>query len=482
MMVLTMKTLRRRPATHHFLSLLVIGVVVLLSSFGYSQARSQRRPNREQPSNAQPDDYYGALGLRKGASHKEIKTAYRKLALKYHPDKVEEKDKEKSEDKFVKISQAYAVLGDEDKREVYDKYGKQGVDNLESGNDPRQFGSGGFGAGGFGAGGFPGGGARGGAGGFDPFSMFEEMFKGGGGGGGFGGSGGAGSAGGFGGGGSFGDMFSGGGGGGGGFGGGNPSKPSELFPKGESSVAKLGKPKFPNKASKKMWLVMFYGNDETESRQAAVAYENLAGKANLAYKVGAVDCLVSEREYRFCEEKGVTHDDLPKFAMVIEGELKMLEDIDSELMSPKDLHEACLEHFPKHLIHNVNNLPQMEERLLGNNNNKPAVFLLTDKYETSSMYYSLAYHFRKIFVFGESRAKNLKLAQFFKVKKYPTLVALVPAVLGEETYNDDFGIIKYNGEVNKDDIVTWLDEIAKKVLNASKAETSSQRRRKEGEL
>jgi curved DNA-binding protein CbpA len=440
-----------------------------LSSFGYSQARSQRRPNREQRSNAQPDDYYGALGLEKGASHKEIKAAYRKLALKYHPDKVEEKDKQQSEDIFVNVSQAYSVLGDENKREVYDKYGKNGLDAFEQGNDPRQFGSGGFGGGGFGgggfggggfgSGGFPGGGARGGAGGFDAFSMFEKMFAGGG--GGFGGPGGAGSA--------------------GGFGGGNPGKASELFRKGESSVAKLGKPKFPNKASKNMWLIMFYGNDETESREAAVAYEKLAGKANLAYKVGAVDCLMSEREYKFCEEKGVPHDDLPQFAMVIEGEVKMLEDIESEFMSLKDLHEACLEHFPKHLIHNVNNLPQMEERLLGNNK-KPAVFLLTDKYETSSMYYGLAYHFRKSFVFGESRAKNLKLAQFFKVKKYPSLVALVPAAMGEETYNDDFGIIKYNGEVNKDDIVTWLDEIAKKVRSASKAETSSQRRRKEGEL
>lgn len=66
-------------------------------------------------------DYYGALGISKSASQDEIKKAYRKQALKYHPDK-NQGDKE-AEQKFKEISEAYEVLSDEQKRRMYDQYG-----------------------------------------------------------------------------------------------------------------------------------------------------------------------------------------------------------------------------------------------------------------------------------------------------------------------------------------------------------------------
>ena len=86
-------------------------------------------------------DYYKYLGLNKKATDKEIKKAYRKRALKYHPDKVAEDEKEKAEEKFLKVSEAYAVLGDKEKRKVYDQYGKQGIDAMEKGWDPKQGGT-----------------------------------------------------------------------------------------------------------------------------------------------------------------------------------------------------------------------------------------------------------------------------------------------------------------------------------------------------
>lgn len=116
-------------------------------------------------------DYYDMLGVSKTADDKEIKKAYRKLAMKYHPDK-NPGDKE-AEEKFKEINEAYEVLSDAEKRNIYDQYGADAVN-----------GQGGFG----GAGGF--GGFGGGAGGFeDIFDVFGDIF-GGGSRGGFGGFGG----------------------------------------------------------------------------------------------------------------------------------------------------------------------------------------------------------------------------------------------------------------------------------------------------
>ncbi|MCP5506435.1 MAG: molecular chaperone DnaJ [Chlamydiales bacterium] len=66
-------------------------------------------------------DYYQVLGVPRDASQDEIKKAYRKLALKYHPDK--NKDNPDSEKKFKEVSEAYEVLSDEQKRQMYDQYG-----------------------------------------------------------------------------------------------------------------------------------------------------------------------------------------------------------------------------------------------------------------------------------------------------------------------------------------------------------------------
>lgn len=70
------------------------------------------------------EDYYKTLGIEKNASADDIKKAYRKLALKYHPDR-NPNDKKNAEEKFKKISEAYAVLSDAEKRQQYDNYGSE---------------------------------------------------------------------------------------------------------------------------------------------------------------------------------------------------------------------------------------------------------------------------------------------------------------------------------------------------------------------
>lgn len=78
-------------------------------------------------------DYYEVLGVDKKAAPAEIKKAYRKLALKYHPDK--NQGNKEAEEKFKQISEAYAVLSDQEKRQQYDTYGSEGFQQRYSQED-----------------------------------------------------------------------------------------------------------------------------------------------------------------------------------------------------------------------------------------------------------------------------------------------------------------------------------------------------------
>ncbi len=83
-------------------------------------------------------DYYQILGINKDANQEEIKKAYRKLALKYHPDANPDK-KEEAEKKFKEIGEAYAVLSDPEKRARYDQFGSADTSNFGAGFDFRNF-------------------------------------------------------------------------------------------------------------------------------------------------------------------------------------------------------------------------------------------------------------------------------------------------------------------------------------------------------
>src|SRR3989442_5239648 len=100
-------------------------------------------------------DYYEVLGLERNASEEEIKKTYRKLALKYHPDK--NPGDKAAEEKFKELGEAYEALSDPQKRAAYDQYGHAAF-------DPRARGPGAF---------------RGGGGFHDPFEIFREVFGGG---------------------------------------------------------------------------------------------------------------------------------------------------------------------------------------------------------------------------------------------------------------------------------------------------------------
>jgi len=77
-------------------------------------------------------DYYEVLGVTKTSSSDEIKNQYRKLALKFHPDRNQSKD---AGEHFKEISEAYAVLSDSEKKQTYDQHGHAGVDGRYSNDD-----------------------------------------------------------------------------------------------------------------------------------------------------------------------------------------------------------------------------------------------------------------------------------------------------------------------------------------------------------
>src|SRR5437868_7717159 len=91
---------------------------------------------------AKKRDYYEILGVNRDSSEEDIKKAYRKLAMKFHPDR--NPDAKDAEDKFKEAKEAYEILCEPDKRGAYDAYGHAGVNPQMGGAGPGQEGFGGF--------------------------------------------------------------------------------------------------------------------------------------------------------------------------------------------------------------------------------------------------------------------------------------------------------------------------------------------------
>ena len=396
----------RKKAVPWILQVLVF--VLLATCAGWTEAAKH--------DGAGSRDFYAILGVDKKADESTIKKAYRKLALKYHPDKNPDNQEEAAR-KFQDVGTAYEVLSDPEKRTVYDNYGEEGLQAQAAGQDPRtaHFGGNAGSAGGGQQFRFTG----------DPFKVFEQFF---GGGGGFGGGG-------------FGGMGGGFGGMGGGMGGHQGGPPQDLYPKG-SAVSRLRTGKFPDSTSKHMWLIEFYVPGCPHCRNLVQKWETLAENLRGIIKVGAVNC---EVDAQLCQQQGVRA--YPTIKLAVQD--KYLE-YEGE-RSPKQIKRWAYEHMPYEKIQNLLRGGSVDEFLAGpckSSPSKACVVLLTDKYETSPMYKSIAYQFRNKMAFGEVRGSNVQLAARFGVKKYPLLVVICNG--------DEHTATEFAGEHTSENIAQFL--------------------------
>ncbi|GAB4816305.1 hypothetical protein N2152v2_003351 [Parachlorella kessleri] len=372
--------------------------------------------------------YYDILGVAPDADDRQIQKAYRRQALRYHPDR--NPDKPDAEEKFKEVAHAYEVLTDPEKRRLYDQLGEDGLKG-----------------GGPGPGGGPGGGhfhfQHG-----DPFNIFETVFGGGGGGGGqrvrfqFGGGGGGmggGFPGGFGGmGGGFPGGFPGGGGGGRGRqgGGGGGSGQQGLFDD-DGNVQDLNDDTFPEgDGDGWVWLIKFYAPWCGHCRQLSPKWKKVGEALNGVVKVAAVNC---DEQKALCQQHQIRG--YPTIKAFRDGKLF---DYQGE-RTASAIRDWGLSLLPNH-VKKVGSQRQLDDFLKTCQPGSASaakwgvcVLLLTAKAQTSALYKSLASRYKGKIAFGEVQGSHQELSHVFGVTKYPTLLALC------------------NG--NKDAIIPFTDEM-----------------------
>ena len=388
------------------------------------------------------EDYYKILGVKRNASKQEIKRAFKKLSLKYHPDKNKDNPK-KAKEMFIKIANAYEVLSDDEKRKIYDQYGEEGVKANEQG---------------------------GGAGAHFNFEnmnfedIFSQFFGGGGGGGGpkftfnFGGGGNEGgrrgrSSGGFGG---FEDIFS-------GFGfGGNQGQQGRQQGRGRNAGNGMkNKNYFKNTkvitlkmknlslllSRKNIWFVYFYRQGDQNYEPYVKTMIEFGDKTQGLFNAGAVNCIEDEE---ICDEFDVAQ--TPLIVYFSESEK------DYNKYGGKLDFNSLFNFATKRMSYYVNDVKKDKlSEFFTKRAEKYHVLLFTSKKETPSMYKALSKFFINKLIFGEVMQSETELLQIFNIRKFPTLMVIID----EEKNKYDL----YNGKITYEDVKKYLNKYADKKRN-----------------
>ena len=430
---------------------LVFMVLVLILSHQTDCRVEGRRSNKNYKKNQQKKDYYKVLGVDRKSTEKEMKKKYRKLALKWHPDK-NPNNQEEATEKFAEISEAYEVLSDPEKRRIYDQVGEEGL-------------KGGGGAGGAGGPqpGSPGGGFNfnfggfnfgdsGGGGGFkrtDPFEFFRSNFGD--------------------------DSF--------GFGNGFKQQQQQqqqqqekkpIYTKADKVINLTGK-KFPDDGAHNLWLIQFYypGKEDT-SVQFKDAFVKLAGQLwSQGIKVGAVNC---DTEFKLCGQKKATRSPrrpsfLPVYALTAGDKLFYFddylrekgEDPTKETASVNSLYEFVSAIPSADMGADLFNLrAAAQAKALATSTSAHSQIKLvffTSRFDTPLLFKAVTFRVRDWATAAEVRGDNRALADLFHVRSMPALVMLCTSPEGSLVDSEHF-----NGNL-KDyrALAVWLDEFQSEI-------------------
>lgn len=360
------------------------------------------------------EDYYRILGVKRDASKAEIKKAFKKLSLKYHPDK-NKKNPEKAKEQFIKIANAYEVLSDDEKRKIYDKYGEEGLKNEAQGGGPGMHFN-------FGGGNFE-----------DIFSQF------------------------FGRGGGFRANFGGGQRRGGGnthfnFGGGHAGfheqheeeKEKDYFS--NTDVIEIKMDSLSKLYSRnEIWFVLFFKSNDKNFKEMLEIIKTLAEKTYGIFKVGAINC---KSEEEICDEFSVRTTSkiyyFPEDSNKEEEEYKGKKDWENIFKFGAKKMQSFVR------IVNADNYGDF----ITSFPTQHKVILFTAKSTTPPLLKALSKHFKGKLSFGEVRQSEKELFQRFKITKTPTIMVLT----NEENYQG----VAYTEELNRDNIQKFLNKYAYK--------------------
>eukprot|EP01112_Ceratiomyxa_fruticulosa_P008492 TRINITY_DN2200_c0_g1_i1.p1 TRINITY_DN2200_c0_g1~~TRINITY_DN2200_c0_g1_i1.p1 ORF type:complete len:543 (-),score=123.44 TRINITY_DN2200_c0_g1_i1:87-1715(-) len=345
-------------------------------------------------------DYYQVLGVKRDATDKQIRTAFRTLSLKFHPDK--NKDDPKASEKFVEVSEAYQILSDPEKRELYDKYGEDafkpgGPQQHQQQGNPFQGGGGGQNFGGFNFGGFQ-----------DHFEFFNSFFG--------GGDKNAGSQ---------NVKFSFGGnpnekktGGFGGFGqqGQQQQQPQGNFYAKSKHVINLDDNSFKNKVqnSEDMWIVQVFSPTCGHCQQFAPKYEKIAESLQHFVNVGVINV---EKQGKLVNELGIKS--YPTILFYPFGPRKGKPVVYSGTREVKDIVTWAIDQIPT-FVRNMKG--DNIDTLLNFNSEKAKVILFSSKSTVPTLFKALARDLQKKFNFFFVVNSDTAACTKFNVEKFPTVL------------------------------------------------------------
>lgn len=359
------------------------------------------------------EDYYKILGVSRSATEAEIKKAFKKLSLKYHPDK-NKKDPERAKNMFIKVANAYEVLSDPKKKKIYDQYGEEGVKQQTERENA-----------GHGGGDFGGFGGFGNFGGFNMGGSFEDIFE----------------------------HFMG--------GrrqqrGGQHQRQQHHAHFEQQEDEDDGKNPFENTdvliikmdtlkqlyRRKEIWFVLFYKSTDKELDSLTELIKNLAEKSYGIFKVAAVNCRTDEE---ICEEFDVSKTPIIVYFPESSEEYEVYRGV-KKWESIFDFGAKRMQSFVRSI--NKDNYGDF----ITENPTQHKVLLFTQRKSTPPLFKAISKHFKGKLSLGFVRQTETELVQRFGVQKFPNILVISEA----ETHKG----VSYEGPLNRDGLEKFLNQYA----------------------